>query len=101
MTGLLLGSMPAPSIATPSRLSWSGGSGVGSPAAGTLRMYAMTAWISLSLSLLTLVYDMTVSQWRSASTPLRIARKISPSDQRLNAPAGVRFADTIEPIGIG
>jgi hypothetical protein len=46
---------PAPSISTPSRLSWSGGSGVASPAAGTLRMYAITARVSSSLKLPALV----------------------------------------------
>ena len=44
---------------------------------------------------------MSVSQRPSASTPLRIARKISPSDQRFNRPAGVRLEDTNEPTGIG
>jgi hypothetical protein len=32
---------------------------------------------------------------------LRIARKISPSDQCFNRPAGVRLEDTNDPIGIG
>src|SRR5215470_407112 len=60
----------------------------------------MRAWISSSLSLPALVYDMTISQRPSASTLLRMARKISPSDQRLNCPAGVRLEDTNDPIGI-
>src|SRR6516225_3580714 len=49
MIGLPFGSMPAPSISMPIRLSRLGGSGVGSPAAGTLRMYAITAIVSSSL----------------------------------------------------
>src|SRR3954451_14989118 len=44
---------------------------------------------------------MSISQRPSVSTLLRIARKISPSDQRLNRPAGVRLEDTNEPTGIG
>ena len=44
---------------------------------------------------------MSISQRPSTSTLLRIARKISPSDQRLNRPAGVRLEDTNEPTGIG
>src|SRR6516225_6592576 len=44
---------------------------------------------------------MTVSQRPSASTPLRIARKISPSDQCFNGPAGVRLEDMNDPTGIG
>src|SRR6478672_3851980 len=44
---------------------------------------------------------MSVSQRPFASTPLRIARKISPSDQFFNRPAGVRLEDTNDPIGIG
>src|ERR1700730_12568356 len=44
---------------------------------------------------------MSVSQRPFASTLLRIARKISPSDQCFNRPAGVRLEDTNDPIGIG
>src|ERR1700730_18193395 len=44
---------------------------------------------------------MIVSQRPSASAPLRIARKISPSDQRFNGPAGVRLEGTNDPTGIG
>src|SRR6476620_9857074 len=44
---------------------------------------------------------MSVSQRPFASTPLRLARKISPSDQFFNRPAGVRLEDTNDPIGIG
>src|ERR1700722_1499841 len=44
---------------------------------------------------------MMISQCPSRSTPLRMARKISPSDQWLNCPAGVRLEDTNDPIGIG
>jgi hypothetical protein len=51
-------------------------------------MYAMRAWMSSSLSVPALVYDMTISQRPSASTLLRIARKTSPSDQRPSRPAG-------------
>jgi hypothetical protein len=68
-----------------------------SPAAGTLRIYAITAWVSSSLNLPALVWDMTVSQRPSASAPLRIARKISPSDQCFNGPAGVRLEATTDP----
>jgi len=57
--------------------------------------------MSSSLSLLALVYDMTTSQFPSASTLLRIDRKSSPSDQWPNRPAGVRLADTNDPTGIG
>src|SRR6266446_10785 len=44
---------------------------------------------------------MTVSHRPSASTLLRIARKISPSDQYFNGPAGVRLEDTNDPTEIG
>src|SRR5207253_9667656 len=44
---------------------------------------------------------MTVSHRPSASTLLRIARKISPSDQCFNGPAGVRLEDTNDPTEIG
>ena len=42
-----------------------------------------------------------ISQRPSGSTLLRMARKMSPSDQRLNCPTGVRLEDTNDPIGTG
>jgi hypothetical protein len=47
------------------------------------------------------VYDMMTSQRPPASTPLRMARKIWPSDQWRNCPAGVRLEDMNVPIGAG
>src|SRR6202790_2210439 len=44
---------------------------------------------------------MMISQCPSLSTPLRMARKMSPSDQRLSCPAGVRLEATNDPIGTG
>src|SRR5262249_15790841 len=70
------------------------------PAAGRLRRYAMSAWISSSLSWPALVYDMLISQCPSASMLLRMARKISPSDQRFTCPAGVRLEATNDPTGM-